>query len=470
MESSADRHADPRRHAVLACFCFHSFIQCFSFMDFSTDSELTYASLGMGTMHDVQLLEGLLYSGGFAATLPAMWASLWLLLRGYDWTAGFLMSLLIVAGAWLRLVAVVSTSYALALTSTILLGAAGGVIFTSFTFVPARWFPPNERPLATALAVQSNYAGWALGCLNVPMFGVPTNYTAPDGNTTAAQKSVNGLTHFLWIVAFLTTMALPVHILVNRRRPRVVVVTTNEPIPEGLSFCQTVTLLARRRQYIIHSACYATLGAVGYAVTGVVDPCFSAALKGTDSFDHMQTMYLNVVFVASGVMAGLLIGRLVPDRPAAQSVAVRSLFVLAAIALLGIQVLLFAATSLDKDVLFALSLCCMCAAGVGTLGFIGVGLRVAVRASAPAEEIYAGSIIEFFLLAIAAALGLLTYVVSAEYTFWFFALPACASAVAVCTMARFETTSSALTTHDDQRLSETDSPFLEEAVTSTKHV
>ena len=36
-------------------------------------------------------------------------------------------------------------AYCLALASTFLLGVAGGVIYTSITFLPAQWFPDKER-------------------------------------------------------------------------------------------------------------------------------------------------------------------------------------------------------------------------------------------------------------------------------------------------------------------------------------
>ena len=52
-----------------------------------------------------------------------------------------------------------------------------------------------------------------------------------------------------------------------------------------MGLLQTFQTLSRRPQYLIHSACYAVLGAVGYAVTGVVDECFTAALPPIDSFN-----------------------------------------------------------------------------------------------------------------------------------------------------------------------------------------
>jgi hypothetical protein len=389
-----------------------------------------------------------------------MLISLWLLLNGKHWTAGTAMSLLIVAGAWMRWWAVVAESYAIALVSTISLGLAGGVIFTSFTFLPARWFPESERGFATALAVQSNYAGWALGTINPTMFG---NVAAP---------TEEGLRHFLLIVAVITTVGLPIQLAANTRGPldgasgeessssTTTTTTTNTSATSptsltsaspsgaagaepdgGMGLGATLSMLGRRPQYVIHSACYATLGAVGYAVSGVVDECFSAALppiNGTaQELRSDQTMWLNFGFVVTGVITGILAGRFVPAR--ASAVAVRTLFTIGASSLLAIQILLLVAEPfhLTKEALYPPLLFLMMASGAGTLGFTNIGLRVAVGIGHPADEIYAGSIIEFFLLAISCAMGLLTYVVPPQYAFWFFATPACVACVGIFGCARF---------------------------------
>jgi hypothetical protein len=192
----------------------------------------------------------------------------------------------------------------------------------------------------------------------------------------------------------------------------------------------------------VHSACYATLGSVGYAVTGVVDSCFSAALppvNGTQSgFDTEQTMLLNVAFVLTGVVTGLAAG-LIPDRPTPSAWAVRTLFVTGAGALLAIQVLLLVASEggLTKATLYPILVGLMMLSGAGTLGFTSVGMRVAARLSHPAEEVYSGSVIEFFLLGLSASLGLLTYVVPPKYTFWFFATPALLATLSIFCCARF---------------------------------
>jgi hypothetical protein len=93
---------------------------------------------------------------------------------------------------------------------------------------------------------------------------------------------------------------------------------------------------------------------------------------------------------------------------------------------------------LSPAVLYGLLTLLMVLAGAGTLGFINLGLRFAVAASEPVEEIYAGAIIEFGLLATACLLGLLTYAVPTEWTFSFFAIPAVIVSVAIFSFARFE--------------------------------
>ena len=67
--ASQSVEADPRRWLVLGSFMFGSFIQCFRFMDFSTNAALAKRSLAMS----LEVQDGLLYYGAFAATLPAMW-------------------------------------------------------------------------------------------------------------------------------------------------------------------------------------------------------------------------------------------------------------------------------------------------------------------------------------------------------------------------------------------------------------
>lgn len=418
------------RHLVLVTFCLHNFFQCFCFMDFTTDEDVVTPMLNMNMSSAAGAAElDLLYYGGFAATLPAMLVSLWLLLKGYDRVAGLLMSVLIVLGAWLRYAAAVEHSYPYALISTVSLGLAGGVIFTSFTFLPARWFPEEERAFATALAVQSNYAGWAVGCLNPLLF---------IGDTEEAKEA--SMVRFLLVQGIITTLLLPLQVVVSARAPPdadaiVPSTATAAAEPDKLGVGASLHLLATRPQYLIHSACYAVLGSVGYAVTGVVNTCFSASGA---AFSANETTGLNVAFIVAGVLTGVVSGKVVPER--AYGTAVRALFAVGAAGLCGVQLLLLVASdaNLSHDTMLVLLVLLMILSGAGALGFINVGMRVAVAASHPAEEIYAGSVIEFFLLALATALGMLTILVPPKYTFVFFSVPAIFATVGIFAFARFD--------------------------------
>ena len=83
----------------------------------------------------------------------------------HHWSTVAFGNALNVAGGWLRYLAVVRSSYALAVLSSLVCGGAAAVVVCSFTAVSERWFRPSHRGLATSIAVQSNYLGWALGSL-----------------------------------------------------------------------------------------------------------------------------------------------------------------------------------------------------------------------------------------------------------------------------------------------------------------
>ena len=76
-------------------------------MDYSGAYDLSKASLNMTTDFEINVL----YSGAFVATLPIIPISLWMMLHGRDWSAGFGMSVLIVVASWLRWLSIVYESY-----------------------------------------------------------------------------------------------------------------------------------------------------------------------------------------------------------------------------------------------------------------------------------------------------------------------------------------------------------------------
>ncbi|EOD27866.1 hypothetical protein EMIHUDRAFT_463214 [Emiliania huxleyi CCMP1516] len=147
------------RWAVLGSFSYLSASNAFMCMDFSDDYGLNERLLRSGEA-DVALL----YSLFLLSVVPVMPLAAWGVVR-HHWSTVAFANALNVAGGWLRYLAVVRSSYALAVLSSLVCGGAAAVVVCSFTAVSERWFRPSHRGLATSIAVQSNYLGWALGSL-----------------------------------------------------------------------------------------------------------------------------------------------------------------------------------------------------------------------------------------------------------------------------------------------------------------
>ena len=147
------------RWAVLGSFSYLSASNAFMCMDFSDDYGLNERLLRSGEA-DVALL----YSLFLLSVVPVMPLAAWGVVR-HHWSTVAFGNALNVAGGWLRYLAVVRSSYALAVLSSLVCGGAAAVVVCSFTAVSERWFRPSSRGLATSIAVQSNYLGWALGSL-----------------------------------------------------------------------------------------------------------------------------------------------------------------------------------------------------------------------------------------------------------------------------------------------------------------
>ena len=155
--SDKEAWSSGRRWVVLGVFSFTSAANAFIFMDFATVALLSERVLHMD---EVQLKW--LYSGALIVVAAATPVATYCV-DSCSWSALLVAVLLNTGAAWLRHAAVMQHSFAQAFASTILLGGAAAVVVSSYTWVPETWFAPTERGLATSIAVQSNYAGWALG-------------------------------------------------------------------------------------------------------------------------------------------------------------------------------------------------------------------------------------------------------------------------------------------------------------------
>lgn len=168
------------KYGVLLSFCINTASNSFMFMDFAAISNTSKAIFstdddGVNWLWTASLLAVL------PGTIPATY-----FLPKVGWpnylTTGF-GAVCNVIGAWLRYYSVANRSYAAGIASSILIGFSAAVIISSIMQVSTKWFAKKHQALATSVAVQANYAGWALGVVLVP-FSIPTS---ASGATVAEQ-------------------------------------------------------------------------------------------------------------------------------------------------------------------------------------------------------------------------------------------------------------------------------------------
>ena len=373
-----------RRWAVLASFGFTAGCNALMFMDFSTVSVL---SDDVYSISDDQL--NWIYSISLLTVLPFTFPAAYFLVRS-NWSASLVGVILNVAGAWLRMVAVYSRSYDLALVSSVLIGAAASIVICSYTPIAERWFPRSEQALATSIAVQCNYAGWAVGSL-IPLF--------VDGTGEAGLQSME---RFQLAQAILVSLSLPLFLLCYRANPEPATgllaagsfYSDSGGHGEGgaeLSPLASVQRLGCKAQFWVHAIAYSALGGVSFAIPAVQDTIFEQL-----AISASCTLWTNFAFIVCGIVAGLVLGASVKEQRLHAPV-LRALFTLSSLALTALVVLVYLSPHIPRTTLFGLLVLCMALAGVGSLGFIGIALRTMVDVSQPVSEVYSGGSVEWLI-------------------------------------------------------------------------
>ena len=225
------------RWCILACFVPVSFLNAFMFMTFSVLPELSKRVLiaAAASPHPLFPSPRSVEDGGSTASplAPSLSTS------AIEWTYSISLLTVVlsmlpashmlekrpyatllaatclnVAGAWLRYASVAYTSYLTALASGVMLGGAAAIIMPAFAFVPLRWFASEQQPLAVAIQVQSNYAGWGLGTL-IPLL----------------VHDASSMRSFLWLQTALTTLTLPLFVALYHK-PELQDIQEPQPQPE----------------------------------------------------------------------------------------------------------------------------------------------------------------------------------------------------------------------------------------------
>mmetsp|Transcript_24099 Transcript_24099/g.81371 ORF Transcript_24099/g.81371 Transcript_24099/m.81371 type:complete len:468 (-) Transcript_24099:2788-4191(-) len=375
------------RWAVLGSFSYLSASNAFMCMDFSDDYGLNERLLRSGEA-DVALL----YSLFLLSVVPVMPLAAWGVVR-HHWSTVAFGNALNVAGGWLRYLAVVRSSYALAVLSSLVCGGAAAIVVCSFTAVSERWFRPSSRGLATSIAVQSNYLGWALGSL----------IGADEAGEAERARAL-----FRW-QAIAISGCLPLCLFLYRDRhaadqqqPNTLATSTASAAGASASTASTaLRSLASNGPFWRRAVPYAAIGGIGFSVPSAQDVLFGSSCYGAGSawsgFDTGHTTVTNLSFILSGVLCGLCLGAVVPRRSA--EAVVLALALLAALSLTALALLStpHVAPTLPPATLFPLLAGLMALSGIGTIGFIGLALSRAVELADGVPEAYAVGAVEMLV-------------------------------------------------------------------------
>ena len=223
-----------------------------------------------------------------------MFAAAWGVIN-FNYVTMFIGQSLNLAGAWLRYLAVQNHSFAAAVISTVFAGASASVVVCSYGVIAERWFRPSQRALATTIAVQSNYAGWALGSLiGLILKGDQERYR-----------------QFALLQAFFVSICFPLFLLGYRAAPPHGVQDGETP-KAVLGVQQSALLLCHNKQYCLYGVCYAVIGGIGFSIPSAQDVVFGTSCYST-GYNTQHTTFTNLSFIVIGVLAGLSMGALIKE-------------------------------------------------------------------------------------------------------------------------------------------------------------
>eukprot|EP00929_Paragymnodinium_shiwhaense_P044771 TRINITY_DN22955_c0_g1_i1.p1 TRINITY_DN22955_c0_g1~~TRINITY_DN22955_c0_g1_i1.p1 ORF type:complete len:445 (-),score=21.63 TRINITY_DN22955_c0_g1_i1:1090-2424(-) len=351
---------------TLMAFCYTAASNAFLFMNFCTVTDLSQEIFHISTAQVTMT-----FSVALFATLPCTFIAAYYLQRK-SWGCFCAAAILNAIAAWLRWWSVKQRSFAICMASTACVGFSFAVCCMAYAVVGERWFEGTQRLLATSIGVQSNYGGWCISAWLIP----------------TVVKTMQDQEVFLFRQALAVSFGLILFAAFHSERAAK---PLEEPAPVGSS----VATMMKSPDYLIQLACYSTLGAISYAIPGVQDGLLGDTLGlGSD-----QTKWTNVVFIASGVAAGLLAGYYTPPHP---HNLIKLCFVIAACAMLVISFMIGGGHVLEIGppslrVVFDVLLAAMGLAGAASLGFLGLGLAVITEAVPGVNEAYSAGAVEWFV-------------------------------------------------------------------------
>ncbi|CAE8619046.1 unnamed protein product [Polarella glacialis] len=297
----------------------------------------------------------------------------------------------------------------------LLTGIAASLFFALPAQLSQQRFPAKLWALTTSLMVQANYAGWMLGCILVPLFitgpdrterfmlwqavasvavmaffalfyrplpreqasqGVQCRQSiayacfdeaedvSEEGSSTSIQNEDDGSS-----VRENSDVALGG----DAPSPPYFAQSDHGPPEAKFELTEMLTLLRTCPSFCCQVLAYGVMGGVGFAIPGAND-----AILEDHGFGSRDTLWFNVLFIASGVISGLLLGSLCV-RPAGYRRVLLVIFGAGVGALTGLAALM----SRDEPrhhasvLLHGVFLLLIAVVGVASIGFLGLGIETA---------------------------------------------------------------------------------------------
>jgi MFS family permease len=208
------------------------------------------------------------------AAIPAM-----RLLVSHNYWTCFSATVFNIVAVWLRWASAADRSFSLAILSAVFVGLGGGVTMCTFTAVPHNWFPPEERPLAISLLVQSNYFAWGLGMAVTP-------YIVTADATSALLTVESQFNRLLLPQAIIISLTVVPFLVFYKAYPDIIAgdrassirlskqdvnccKPPNPPAKEKMSVKESAAHLLRNRQFVIEGLCYGVLFGLSYTIPAI---------------------------------------------------------------------------------------------------------------------------------------------------------------------------------------------------------
>eukprot|EP00930_Biecheleria_cincta_P095639 TRINITY_DN87587_c0_g1_i1.p1 TRINITY_DN87587_c0_g1~~TRINITY_DN87587_c0_g1_i1.p1 ORF type:complete len:494 (-),score=74.95 TRINITY_DN87587_c0_g1_i1:8-1489(-) len=435
LEPSMSCFDSMRSWLVLLTFCLNSAFNAFVCMNFSAVSSLTASVLDVGEAEVAFLYSGMLLMVSFGMPVGLVVA-----LR-CEWVGLGLSVALSVVLTWTRWIGVMRRNYQLCLVSAVIAGASAALFITLPAQLSQQRFPSGKWSLTTSVAIQANYLGWMLGCALVPQLVLDSHgmeqflfgqacfsllivvcfllfyRSAPpqlalQGVTERLQRTNSFLSHESNVPSLADSSR-------NRDRnsletasgQRVDAMDSAAAAEENLQraagsgthggsadFWMFVSTLRDCPAFSIEMLAYGVLGGVGFAV-----PACNDAILERRGYSASDASWFDIVFIAAGVVSGLLLGSRCND-PTKYRQVLLALFSICAVALtfLALQVETSPHHAARHIVTLTKVAVLQFASGATCIGFVGLGIEAG--ALYPAGGTYVCFLVEFLVQVVGAAL------------------------------------------------------------------